>query len=216
MERWVFSSNLLIKHLRVGSLSFPIQGLGNSNQSVTLNHHSRTENIASIALWGWGRIKWADTRKELGALMHPSLLLGNSPHGPITQTYASLGYDDFFLCTNSCLAVIKAIIVVYVVNKIASNCLLLPYKMFWKGFVHVHITYFVVGQFFTSSIGQNSLTRLDRAYSVLELDMIATFILCYLASFSIYCVFWGNLRHAGAEWHLKFLGGPCIIVMASR
>lgn len=122
----------------------------------------------------------------------------------------------FFLCTNSCLAVIKAIIVVYVVNKIASNCLLLPYKMFWKGFVHVHITYFVVGQFFTSSIGQNSLTRLDRAYSVLELDMIATFILCYLASFFIYCVFWGKLRQAGAEWHLKFLGGPCIIVMASR
>lgn len=94
-----------------------------------------------------------------------------------------------FLYTDSRLAVIKAIIVVYVVNEIASNCLLLPCEMFWEGFMHVHITYFVVGQFFTSSIGQNSLTKLDRAYSVLELEMVATFILCHLASFSIYCVF---------------------------
>lgn len=123
--------------------------------------------------------------------MHPSLLLGNSLHDPITQTHASLSTAryDFFLYTNSCLAVIKAIIVVYVVNKIASNCLLLPCEMFWEGFMHVHIIYFVVGQFFTSSIGQNSLTKLDRAYSILELEIIATFILCYLASFSIYCVF---------------------------
>lgn len=71
--------------------------------------------------------------------------------------------------------------------KIVCGCLFLPCEIFWEGFVHV---YSVVEQSLMSSIGQNILTKLDMEQSISELEIV--FLCCYLASLSIYCIFWGN------------------------
>lgn len=68
--------------------------------------------------------------------------------------------------------IIAGQVTVCVANKIVCSCLLLPCEVFGEGFVYVKSMYSVVEQSFVPSIGQYISTKMDREYSVSELETI--------------------------------------------